>query len=134
MDIDIYRRQKERDFVKKEEERKKLVDQAKKQKENNKEMNIMTEELSKKPYTFDSDGTIIYTKSLNVDNLPKDVNFQLKYGLKKGTIVTKNTLNLASKALEGRKTKKKTEYSLDGAIDQFNGKDGVKNKTKEDLM
>jgi hypothetical protein len=41
------------------------------------------EELMKKPYTYDIKGEIISVKTVNVDSLAKECNFEMRYNTRK---------------------------------------------------
>lgn len=47
------------------------------------------EELTKKTYTYDSKGEIILIKEPSVDSLSKEVNFEMKYNLKRQPVAQK---------------------------------------------
>eukprot|EP00347_Sterkiella_histriomuscorum_P006909 403350967 len=83
-EIEIYRKMKQRDFDRKEEERKKQEAVRRKLNEVQKERKAYEDELMKKAFTFDTKGDIILVKHVNTEQLPKDaVNLELKYNLRK---------------------------------------------------
>lgn len=50
--------------------------------------------MSKKVYTYDEKGDIIFIKALNTENLSKEVNFELKYNLRKMPLSIKGTYSV----------------------------------------
>ena len=124
-EVEIYRKQKQRDFERKEEEKKKAEMQKKKLAEIQKQRNSQEEELNKKVYTYDSKGDIVFIKSLNVDGLSKEVNFEMKYNLKKLPQNTKGIYSFDAGTFKKRKNstlKPKEEESLDPNKEYKKGK------------
>lgn len=68
-----------------------------------KQRNSQEEELNKKVYTYDSKGEIVFIKNLNVDGLSKEVNFEMKYNLKKFPQCTKGIYSFDSATFKKRK-------------------------------
>lgn len=94
LEVEIYRKQKQRDFDRREEERKKQDAMKRKLNDIAKERRAYEEELNKKTYTFDSNGEVIVVKNVNTESLPKEaVNYELKYNLKKMPLSTKGAYN-----------------------------------------
>ncbi len=80
------------------------------------------EELSKKPYTFDSKGEIIFLKNVNVDQLSKEINYELRYNARKMPVSTKGAYAFEKANLRPDKKKKRDDQ------DSANEKDVKRSK------
>lgn len=76
-------------------------------------------------YTYDSKGDIVFIKNLNVDGLSKEVNFEMKYNLKKLPQSTKGIYSFDAGSFKKRKNstlKQKEEEPLDPNKEYKKGK------------
>ena len=82
-EIEIYRRQKQRDFERQEDERMKQEKTKKRVKKDDGARRMQDEELMKKPYTYDLKGELLPVKGVNVDSLARECNFEMRYNTRK---------------------------------------------------
>lgn len=77
-----------------------------------KEISKREEELSKKLYTYDSKGEIVFIKPLNNDNMSKNYNFESKVNTKKPVHACKGIYSF-SKVKRSDKAKLKPSASVE---------------------
>ena len=64
----------------------------KKLEEYKKELRSYADEISKKNFTFDFNGDILFVKGVITETLPKDTTYEIKFNLKKPVIANKGPL------------------------------------------
>jgi hypothetical protein len=57
----------------------------------------------KKAYTYDLRGDIIPIKGVNVDHLPRECNFELRYNTRKAAVSTKGLFSFDKLSLKAEK-------------------------------